>query len=82
MTTFITFLEFIAVLVGGGFAVTRRWDYTPYSALMQQGDECEGFDNAIQQRCQRLGTTIQARQHRKQTQVLPPVSESGSGVYG
>lgn len=36
VTTFIYFLGFIAILVGGGFTVTRRWDYTPYSALMRQ----------------------------------------------
>ena len=51
MTTFITFLGFIAVLVGGGFAVTRRWDYTPYSALMQQEmnvkDLTTQYNNAV-----------------------------------
>ena len=36
MTTFIYFLGFIACLLVGGFSVTRRWDYTPYTALMQK----------------------------------------------
>lgn len=36
MTTFIFFLGFIACLIGGGYAVTRKWDYTPYTALMKK----------------------------------------------
>ncbi len=65
MTTFITFLGFIAVLVGGGFAVTRRWDYTPYSALMQKTMDIKDltiqYNNAIsdlewQYKSDRIGT--------------------------
>mgnify|MGYP002855898255 FL=1 len=36
MTTFIYFLGFIACLLVGGYTVTRKWDYTPYTALMQK----------------------------------------------
>ena len=36
MTTFIYFLGLIACLIGGGYAVTRKWDYTPYTALMKK----------------------------------------------
>lgn len=36
MTTFIYFLGFIVILVIGGYTVTRRWDYTPTTALMKK----------------------------------------------
>ncbi len=50
-TTFIYFLGFIALLIGGGFTITRRWDYTPYTALMQKTmdikDLVAQYNNAI-----------------------------------
>lgn len=36
MATAIYFLGFIACLVGGGYAVTRKWDKTPTTALMKR----------------------------------------------
>ncbi|MBQ9231348.1 MAG: TPM domain-containing protein [Prevotella sp.] len=39
MTTFIYFLGFIAILVAGGYGVTRKWDYTPGTALMKKSSD-------------------------------------------
>lgn len=38
-TTFIFFLGYIALLLGGGYAVARKWDYTPTTALMKKSSD-------------------------------------------
>lgn len=45
-TTFFYFLAYIAVLVAGGYAVTRRWDDAPPTALMLKNDSM----NSVTQR--------------------------------
>jgi len=38
-TTFFIFLGFIALLVGGGYSYTRKWEDTPSTALMKRTDD-------------------------------------------
>ena len=45
MTTFLYFLGFIALLVGGGYTVTRKWDYTPATALMKKSSDINQLTN-------------------------------------
>ena len=38
-TTFLFFLGYIALLMGGGYAVTRKWDYTPTTSLIKKSSD-------------------------------------------
>ena len=38
-TTFFCFLGFIILLTVGGYTVTRKWDYTPKTALMKKSSD-------------------------------------------
>ena len=38
-TTFFYFLAFIALLVAGGYTVTRKWDDVPKTALQKKSDD-------------------------------------------
>ena len=53
MTSFFYFLAYIAVLVAGGYAVTRRWDDASTTALMLSTDNMNGmterYNDAIRQ---------------------------------
>jgi len=42
-TSLFVFLAYIAVLVGGGYAITRRWDDAPETALMLSSDSMNGL---------------------------------------
>ncbi len=42
-TSIFFFLVYIAVLVGGGYAITRRWDDAPKTALMLSSDSMNGL---------------------------------------
>ena len=44
-TTFIFFLGYIVLLLGGGYVVTRKWDYTPTTALTKKASDINRLTN-------------------------------------
>ena len=64
MTTFIYFIGFIACLVGCGFAVTRRWDYTPATALMMKTKDVKELTSQYEGAISNFGYSIQIRQNK------------------
>ncbi len=85
MTTFLFFLGYIALLLGGGYAITRKWDYTPTTALMKKSSDInqltnqyndailaleDAFDMDKAQRGWSLSSSSIKRQYSKRYQAL------------
>ena len=53
-TTFFYFLGFIVLLTVGGYTVTRKWDYTPKTALMKKSSDINDLTNKYNDAIQAL----------------------------
>lgn len=67
-TTFFYFLGFIILLVGGGYTITRKWDYTPKTALMKKSSDINELTNKYNDAIRALEDSY--KMEKKQLSIL------------